>query len=335
MNPNKSNFGYYSSFEKKFQNELTIDDYKIKLLEYLSGQLKLDKILIRAMVNNDLAQMDIDFLNKLKLYNVNFIIEKNNNSMELYDISEYKMNSRVVIDISNLDISNILDLSNTFSNMEFFNQNINNWNISKVINMHEIFSNAESFNQPLDKWDTTNIINMSGVFYYCKFFNQNINNWNTSNVADMSNLFSYALSFNQPLNNWNVSNVTNMTRMFNDAKSFNQPLYKWDIVNVTNMESIFDNCISFDQDVSDWNFNKVCRKPWINGLSFDGYNITAKLSKERLIYAIDIIKKCENDKDIYFAKKYVKQFHEADNEWFQIIIKNLKENTDLKNIIMK
>ena len=51
-----------------------------------------------------------------------------------------------------------------FSAAENFNQNISNWDVSNVINMNQMFFNADSFNQDISMWDVSNVDSMEHIF---------------------------------------------------------------------------------------------------------------------------------------------------------------------------
>ena len=166
---------------------------------------------------------------------------------KIVDMSNlFRMNNIFNSDISNWDVSNVVDMSGMFFSSSF-NQPLNNWNVSRVIDMSEIFTSS-TFNQPLDNWDVSQVINMSYMFGGGRFgvssFNQDINNWDVSQVIDMSGMFAES-PFNQPLDNWNVSNVLYMDEMFYEGNppsgvtSFNQDISNWCVDNILTEPSNF------------------------------------------------------------------------------------------------
>jgi surface protein len=83
-------------------------------------------------------------------------------------------------DLSNLDVSNVTDMSKIFENFNFLersNSYISGWDVSNVNNMKEMFKNSKGFNQNLNNWDVSNVKNMSEMFYNCKDLNQSFNKW--------------------------------------------------------------------------------------------------------------------------------------------------------------
>jgi len=97
------------------------------------------------------------------------------------------------------------------ANYSKFNENISNWNVSNVINMTSMFYRAYSFNQKLN-WNVSNVIYMDRMFYYASKFNQQLY-WDVSNVKNMNFMFAYAIKFKRQLN-WNISNNTKRVNMF-------------------------------------------------------------------------------------------------------------------------
>ena len=45
-----------------------------------------------------------------------------------------------------------------------FNGDVSNWDVSNVINMRYTFSKCKSFNQDISKWDVSNVIDTFSMF---------------------------------------------------------------------------------------------------------------------------------------------------------------------------
>ncbi len=187
-------------------------------------------------------------------------------------------------DISNLDTSQITDMSYLFKHIQKISDNpiTLNWDTSNVANMAKMFFDCEqdfilnfqrqavgnecltalcdtrrvtnmsgmfyqatNFNQPLN-FDTSNVTDMTLMFYNATTFNQPLN-FDTRNVTDMSYMFLFALNFNQQLN-FNTSNVKRMCDMFRNAINFNQPL-NFDTSNIINMIGMFRDATNFNQPI--------------------------------------------------------------------------------------
>jgi surface protein len=141
-----------------------------------------------------------------------------------------------------------------FCNSEF-NGDISQWDVSNVINMQGMFYNSQFNNPSLLTWDVSNVTTMRFMFKDSKF-NGDLSKWNVSNVTDMVGMF-YNSQFNNPsLLTWDVSSVTTMFQMFNNSL-FNRDISQWDVSNVTNTDSMFYRATIKKNTVQTWvNFKK-------------------------------------------------------------------------------
>lgn len=111
---------------------------------------------------------------------------------------------------------------------------VTNLDVSNVTNMSKLFNTAggvceNSFTiKGLDTWDVSNVTDMSEMFWWVGGHVKtnvdigDLSNWDVSNVTNMADMFTragyQAATFNiGNLEHWNVSNVTNMSGIFEET----------------------------------------------------------------------------------------------------------------------
>ena len=214
-------------------------------------------ILYTPKNNGELADLIIKLLNDDET-NLNCIDVSNIKVMQ--NLFDYVNDNVIVkdIDISEWDVSNVIDMTEMFTNCNKFNCDLSKWDVSKVKYMDNMFDSCYNFTgKGLENWDVSNVTNMEFMFAECdNFEGKSIENWDVSNVENMEDMFENCKNFNCDLSNWDVSNVKHMDEMFVNCSKFKgKGLENWNVSNIepTNMSDMFDNC-------------KSLKKPsWYNG----------------------------------------------------------------------
>ena len=106
------------------------------------------------------------------------------NRIQLEQLIDYAFKHNIY-DLNFIDTSKITDMSNLFMNCEH-DIDVSNWDVSNVINMVCTFYNCNMFTgKGLENWDVSNVTNMSDMFYFCKKFDCDLSRWNVSNVTEI------------------------------------------------------------------------------------------------------------------------------------------------------
>lgn len=162
----------------------------------------------------------------------------------------YKCISLTSINLSDLDTSNVINMSSVFSGCSGLTSiNLSGLDTSKVTDMSNIFYKCSSLTSiNLSNFNTSNVINMSSMFGCSGLTNLDLSNFDTSNVKFMNSMFNGCSSLTSlDLSNFSTSNLTNMYRMFYECSSLTSlDLSNFDTFQVINMDSIFYGCTSLN-----------------------------------------------------------------------------------------
>lgn len=115
------------------------------------------------------------------------------------------LTEREEIQLSQIDVSNITDMSCVFS---------------------DFFSSRKDFSG-IESWNVSNVVNMYGMFYCNRWFNADISGWNVENVEDMENMFCGTEQFCHSLNEWNINNKVNIQGIFADTNYPKKYIKSW------------------------------------------------------------------------------------------------------------
>lgn len=192
--------------------------------------------------------------------------------------------SSFTADLTNLDVSNVTDMSGMFDNtgssaIEWHISDLSDWDTSNVTDMSGMFwqagNNARTWEVVgISNWDTSSVRSIYYMFgnaaYQTTTINLDLSNWDTSNITEMFGTFSSfgnnSETFSLNLSGWDTSKVTNMKFMFERtgmyATSWNiNGLSNWDTSKVTDMRSMFERtgykANEYNLDLSNWNTSNV------------------------------------------------------------------------------
>lgn len=146
-----------------------------------------------------------------------------------------------LLEISELDTSNVTNMSNMFYNSGI--ANIPKLDTNKVTNMSNMFFGCLNLiDADFSDFDTGNVTNMSSMFQKCSNL-KSISNLNTGNVTNMRNMFnSSAIT---EIIGLDASNATDMYQLCYMCRS----LTSISMINtnkLTNIQYIFENCSNIE-----------------------------------------------------------------------------------------
>ena len=176
----------------------------------------------------------------------NNTIYANPSSFELFS----NLTNVTSIDLSNMDTSGVINMSNMFSdNTSLTNITFgDNFNTANVINMSGMFKNCTILKTiDLSSFDTSNATIMTSMFMNCQGLqNLDLKSFNTSNVTSMLSMFYNCSSLTSlDLSSFNTSNVERMEGMFYNCSSLTSlDLSNFDTSKITDMTYMFNRCKS-------------------------------------------------------------------------------------------
>ena len=89
-----------------------------------------------------------------------------------------------------LDLSGTTIIDYMFAFSDNFNGDISNWDVSSVIDMQYMFYRATAFNSDISRWDVSSVTNMTSLFRNASTFGRDISSWDVSSVTDMTDMLN-------------------------------------------------------------------------------------------------------------------------------------------------
>ena len=162
------------------------------------------------------------------------------------------------LDLTNLDTSNVTDMSWMFENTSATSiKGLDNFNTSKVTNMIGMFDNSKATTLDLSSFNTSNVTDMSHMFWNSQATTLDLSNFDTSKVTDMTRMFSYSQATTLNLSSFDTSKVTDMSYMFFCSKGTALNLSSFDTSKVTDMSLMFSYSQATTLDLSNFDTSKV------------------------------------------------------------------------------
>ena len=152
-------------------------------------------------------------------------------------ITERRNNNKSFIDLTDLDISELNDISYIFYGLNMEVVDISGWNTSNVITMENMFSFCDKLKNiiGIENLDVSKLQRANAMFYGCKnLVELDLTNWNPISLENMSNMF------------YNCSNLKMIKNIEN-----------WQLPNIKIVRKMFCNCVKLNVDLSNWNLTNI------------------------------------------------------------------------------
>lgn len=186
------------------------------------------------------------FINEKLQINKDYVepyVEYPKDKKELVDILRKRLedqsnaSEKNPINLNDIDISNITDLSNVF------------WRVS---HLHPKYID-------ISHWDVSNVLDFSNMFNECSTLHSigDISGWNVSSGQDFYNMFNGCKMLKNigDLSDWKMGSAINIKSMFENCKRLTDigDVGQWVVSNVRNFNFMFKGCEKLKPiDLNNW-----------------------------------------------------------------------------------
>ena len=154
-------------------------------------------------------------------------------------IRERHNNNKSFLDLTDLDISELDNLSYIFygSNMEVVD--ISGWDTSNVTTMENMFCFCDKLKNiiGIENLDVSKLKSANSMFYCCKnLVELDLTNWNPISLENAHEMFSSCsnLKIIKNIENWQLPNINDVSYMFYNCAKLDVDLSNWDLSNLKN-----------------------------------------------------------------------------------------------------
>ena len=147
-------------------------------------------------------------------------------------------NNNSFIDLTDLDISELDDLSGVFARLNKVEIiDISGWHTSNVTFMEEMFRKCSKLKNiiGIENLDVSKLKIANSMFYMCEnLVELDLTNWNPILLNSAWNMFSYCsnLKIIKNIENWQLPNIKDVSYMFYECTKLDVDLSNWDLRNI-------------------------------------------------------------------------------------------------------
>lgn len=126
--------------------------------------------------------------NKVQEYNYH---PKTKEELSTIIWKKYKNRKDDILNLNDIDISKIEDLSYLFEHIHVKTIDINEWDVRRVKDIHGLFWTNDTVEEiHIEDWDVSNIESTYGAFYFCtKIKELNLDNWEFNKCTEFDLMF--------------------------------------------------------------------------------------------------------------------------------------------------
>ena len=152
-------------------------------------------------------------------------------------IQKRYINNISFVYLSDIDVSELNDLSSIFDGLKIEVVDISGWDTSNVTTMAYTFAECEDIKKiiGIENLDVSKLQSANAMFYGCKnLVELDLTNWNTISLANMSHMFYNCsnLKIIKNIENWQLPNIKNVRKMFYNCVKLNVDLSNWNLTNI-------------------------------------------------------------------------------------------------------
>ena len=186
------------------------------------------KSLSQYIIEKVLINKKSKFINKIKV--------ETREQLQLI-IEERYNNNKSFVDLTDLDISELDDLSYIFYGLNMEVVDISGWDTSNVITMACMFNRCKKLKKiiGIENLDVSKLKESSGMFYYCEnLVELDLTNWNPISLQNAYDMFYGCsnLKIIKNIENWQLSNIKDVSYMFYKCNKLDADLSNWDLTNI-------------------------------------------------------------------------------------------------------
>ena len=157
---------------------------------------------------------------------------------QLQSIIQERYNSnKSFLDLTDIDISELVNLTYIFDGLNIEVVDISGWNTSNVIIMNYMFSFCGKLKKiiGIENLDVSKLKDAHRMFYRCEnLVELDLTNWNPKLLQKTRYMFYGCsnLKIIKNIENWQLPNIKNVSYMFCDCAKLDVDLSNWDLTNI-------------------------------------------------------------------------------------------------------